>query len=598
MTTYYARKEYIYNDGDTVFSIPFSYIKSEHIIVLINGEVTKNYTYLNATQIKVTETLNKRDKITIARTTPIDSRMVIFSNTAILDKDVQNLAQTQTFNAVQEIYDNNEVFKIETNDNLAANKQELKNIIENNKQEIFGIQSSFENEVNTKIEEVSSAAEKINKLEESVNIAVNAANTASEKANSATNEATKATEQANLATSKANEATEIIENSLANIESKTQEEINKIQQTGFYMQDDKLYYINSEGETKQFTQRASLPLFSCMWSDHILNDMQYLRADTFSWQDGNTYSLAYNKLVQEYATGEEVTEDGITFKRSANGFKIVDEAQEQAILELYNSTGVAWYYILDTTNTRFKLPRTKYGFVGLRDNVGDYVAESLPSFTWAGSTAGRPAEQVTSPVNVQQTYTNFQKHIYNNEEITDYNYTNKTTGTYQDNAPVQQRATQMYLYFYVGEYTQSAVEQTAGLNAELFNNKLDLNASNLNAQGRSYVSGLSMPSSKYDDLTLLASGTTYTAPANGHVYVCGVFNRGYILVCVNSTDNTNVNTSRATAEYSNGTNNQNSGNIGEGYTTYVTKGDAFTIWYQGITTFEAHKFFYAKGEVV
>lgn len=70
--------------------------------------------------------------------------------------------------------------------------------------------------------------------------------------NSAQTSASVATEQANLATSKANEATEIIENSFADIESKTQEEINKIKQTGFYMQEDKLYYIGSNGETKEF----------------------------------------------------------------------------------------------------------------------------------------------------------------------------------------------------------------------------------------------------------------------------------------------------------------------------------------------------------
>ncbi len=289
----------------------------------------------------------------------------------------------------------------------------------------------------------------------------------------------------------------------------------------FSLQDNNLNHAPIEANSEWWTEfktggSSSLPLFSFLWSDHLLNDMQYLRADTFSWQDGNTYSLAYNKLVQEYATGEEVTEDGITFKRSANGFKIADATQEQAILDLYNTTGVAWIYLLDQANKRFKLPRTKYGFVGLRDNVGDYVPESLPSFTWAGSTAGRPAEQVTSPVNVQQTSTNFQKHIYEREEVTNYNYTNKTTGTYQDNAPVQQRATQMYLYFYVGEYSQSAVEQTAGLNAELFNGKLDLNASNLNTQGKSYVSGLDTPSSKHVDITLLASHSTYTAPANGY----------------------------------------------------------------------------------
>lgn len=42
------------------------------------------------------------------------------------------------------------------------------------------------------------------------------------------------------------------------------------------------------------------------------------------------------------------------------------------------------------------------------------------------------------------------------------------------------------------------------------------NASNFSPAGRSYLSGLGMPSNKYIDLTLGASGTKYTAPANGY----------------------------------------------------------------------------------
>ena len=52
------------------------------------------------------------------------------------------------------------------------------------------------------------------------------------------------------------------------------------------------------------------------------------------------------------------------------------------------------------------------------------------------------------------------------------------SSTYQDDAPVQQRATQTYLYFYVGSYAETAIEQTAGLNAELFNDKADVSALN------------------------------------------------------------------------------------------------------------------------
>lgn len=47
------------------------------------------------------------------------------------------------------------------------------------------------------------------------------------------------------------------------------------------------------------------------------------------------------------------------------------------------------------------------------------------------------------------------------------------------------------------------------------------NASNFSKAGESYLSSLGMPSNKYINLTLGASGNTYTAPANGYfsIYV-------------------------------------------------------------------------------
>ena len=43
------------------------------------------------------------------------------------------------------------------------------------------------------------------------------------------------------------------------------------------------------------------------------------------------------------------------------------------------------------------------------------------------------------------------------------------------------------------------------------------NMSNISSAGRSFISGMGMPSSKYEDWTLGASGSTYTAPANGYL---------------------------------------------------------------------------------
>lgn len=111
MTTYYARKEYTYSGGDAVFSIPFSYINKEHIFVYINGEATENYTYLTDSQIQISDTLMNGDTVVIVRKTPITDRLVVFSNTSMLNKKNLNLAQEQNFDAVQEIYDNLELHK-------------------------------------------------------------------------------------------------------------------------------------------------------------------------------------------------------------------------------------------------------------------------------------------------------------------------------------------------------------------------------------------------------------------------------------------------------------------------------------------------------
>lgn len=191
----------------------------------------------------------------------------------------------------------------------------------------------------------------------------------------------------------------------------------------------------------------------------------------------------------------------ITYALADDGHKICLSDQESKVLELYNSTGVAWYYILDTENKRFKLPRTKYGFTGLRDEVGNYVPESLPTHThtrgsmnitgdigWGVNTLGDPHAGGAFTVN------NSVKNAWNlpnddNSWYVDYGFdasrawTGSTSepdnSVYGSGKPVQQRATQMHLYFYVGNFEQSAVEQTAGLNAELFNGKADRDLNNV-----------------------------------------------------------------------------------------------------------------------
>lgn len=225
--------------------------------------------------------------------------------------------------------------------------------------------------------------------------------------------------------------------------------------------------------------------------DHQLNDQSWLRSDTFSWHDGVVYRKAYQHLLNDIEGKTTITEtvDTITINYilADDGHKIILATDTETLTNLeilYNNKGIAWYYILDTENTRFKLPRTQWNFVGVRPDgsVGEYVEESLPNIK--GDLEGNAYNaSMGSDNSAIWTDTNFVANSgeYNaekqNTRALHFN-ASRSSSTYQDNAPVQQRATEMYLYFYVGEFTETATEQTAGITTETLNRKVDLDGSN------------------------------------------------------------------------------------------------------------------------
>ena len=203
---------------------------------------------------------------------------------------------------------------------------------------------------------------------------------------------------------------------------------------------------------------------------------------------------SYGGLGELEITAERVVES--PFYEAPDGHRIVLADQESEIQSIYNTTGVAWYYILDTENTRFKLPRTKYSFTGLRDTVGKYVSPNVSiqhyhafgyntnnnngTFIATNDTGKSVTLPTVNNVTGYRTWNgsgggggfNSSSETYSSNMLTSLE---EETGT----KTIQPSATQMYLYFYVGQFTQSATEQTAGLNTELFNNKLDLRLSNV-----------------------------------------------------------------------------------------------------------------------
>lgn len=217
-------------------------------------------------------------------------------------------------------------------------------------------------------------------------------------------------------------------------------------------------------------------LFDVKWADHICNDVQWLRADTYSWQSGAVYQAAYAHLEDDIdgktLQSETIAGTTIQFYLADDGHKICPASEESNVSAIYNSTGVAWYYIIDTANTRFKLPRTQFAFTGIRNGVGDFVEAGVPNITGNFHSAFRKSEtsgafQLTAETNGFDGKTN----------NTGSNITfdaSRSSPIYGNSDTVQPKATEMYLYFYVGNFTQEALENTAGITTEEMNNKVNI----------------------------------------------------------------------------------------------------------------------------
>lgn len=284
-------------------------------------------------------------------------------------------------------------------------------------------------------------------------------------------------------------------------------------------------------------------LFDVKWADHICNDVQWLRADTFSWQSGAVYQVAYQHLADDIdgktLQSETVAGTTIQFYLADDGHKICPASEESNVMSIYNATGVAWYYIIDTTNQRFKLPRAKHnkyanslgvvgngvsttfikningaiseGTLSSGTNIGGYSSNTLNANGVTGSTSPHPVVITQDPTKSGM--------IAQQEQDTDQ---------------------YKYLYFYVGAFTQTAIENTAGLNTELFNGKADLNLSNI-ASNIDYVVESQEPTAgnnytwyrKYKSGWVEQGGLTTDNESTTHNLAIPMADTNYVLVVMN-----------------------------------------------------------------
>jgi len=219
-------------------------------------------------------------------------------------------------------------------------------------------------------------------------------------------------------------------------------------------------YITDDGES----QVSPWCLFDFKYTDYILSNPNWVNADANAWCTSTNYPNAYNHLVADQAGGTQETETigsyTITFYRATDGHKVCLADQAETIANIFTETGVAWYYLLDTQNSRFKLPRNQFSFVGIRNTVSNFIHESLPNITgsfypWSGINSidigvigGATIGAFTRIEGIQPSVIQTTSSTSQGTGAINFN-ASLSSSTYQDNASVQQKAVQVYLEFYL-----------------------------------------------------------------------------------------------------------------------------------------------------
>ena len=233
-------------------------------------------------------------------------------------------------------------------------------------------------------------------------------------------------------------------------------------------------------------------LFDVKWSDHIINNESWMCADDFNWIDGSVFSAAWNELKSEWdlatvdstPSQQDIIGDiTINYWKSPKGYKLVEyggdtpETNENLLQQLYNEVGIAWYYLIDTTGQiRFKLPRTKYGFVGVRSDAGNFVDESLPNITGSLTNGGTGFKSTQLSTNGCIVVGESLNSSISTASATSYNVNidaSHSSPIYQDGANVQQKSTEMHLYFYLADFVRTPLE--SNLNTFITETKETLN---------------------------------------------------------------------------------------------------------------------------
>ena len=191
------------------------------------------------------------------------------------------------------------------------------------------------------------------------------------------------------------------------------------------------------------------------------------------------------------------------------------EANWQTAVTTY---GVCGKFVYDSENNTVRLPKITGILEGTTDvtALGDLVEAGLPNITGSYYEARGLISNATGAFKdsylLDDSGAAYEQSTRRSEIVFDASDSNTIYG---NSNTVQPQAIKVLYYIVVATTTKTDVQVDIDEIATDLNGKADVDLTNVNNSGTSLGASWAMPSSHYEDLTIGASLTQYTAPANG-----------------------------------------------------------------------------------
>lgn len=189
-----------------------------------------------------------------------------------------------------------------------------------------------------------------------------------------------------------------------------------------------------------------------------------------------------------------------------------------------NTYGVCGKFVYNSTNNTVRLPKITGIIEGTTDlnALGDIVQAGLPNITGGICGNGFFEEAGSSYYGALKKGSNSGKQPPAEGKGTakwlDFD-ASKSNSIYGKSNTVQPQSIKVLYYIVVANTQKTEIQVDIDNIATELNGKANISLSNVNSTGSSTGARWAMPSDTYTNLTLGASGSTYTAPANGYFYL-------------------------------------------------------------------------------